>query len=124
MATGERAGEVNAATFVEVGDRALLVGFGDVPDDAMIPAGQAVGLVMRVLTSKLSNLNANSLDLCVTHDMTVFTMRHGMGLEPVTGPDVEFLDGLILFEKDGRQLMASHHGGVVDVAESLGRLGA
>lgn len=38
MATGERAGEVNAATFVEVGDRAVLVGFGDVPDDATLGA--------------------------------------------------------------------------------------
>ena len=87
-----------------------------VPIDAMIPAPQAVDLVMQVLLPKLERRMAGrSLDLCVTHDMTVFTLRHGLGLEPVSGPDVEFLDGLMLFEIGGRTFVRSHHGGEVEV---------
>ena len=90
---------------------------GSVPEDAVIPAPLAVELILRVLKAKLatppSSAKAKSLDLCVTHDMTIFLMRHGVGLEPVTGPDVEFLDGLIMYEKDGCTLMRSHHGGEV-----------
>ena len=87
----------------------------DVPTDAMMPASQAVDLVMRVLSTKLrTELPGRSLDLCVTHDMTVFTLRHGLGLEPVTGPDVEFLDGLILFERDRKIFVRSHHGSEVE----------
>ena len=92
-----------------------------VPVDAMIPAELAVDLLMQVLHSKLDTRLAESeqsLDLCVTHDMTVYTMRHGLGLEPVSGPEVEFLDGLILFEKEGRRLVRSHHGGEVEVRRS------
>ena len=32
----------------------------------------------------------------MTHDMTIFTMRHGAGLEPVDAEDVRFMDGLIM----------------------------
>ncbi|NKB97015.1 MAG: hypothetical protein GKR90_00735 [Pseudomonadales bacterium] len=89
----------------------------ELPVDAMIPAPQAVDLVMQVLLPKLATpMEGRSLDLCVTHDMTVFTMRHGLGLEPVSGPDVEFLDGLILFEKGGRKFVRSHHGGEIEVS--------
>ncbi|MFT5894908.1 MAG: hypothetical protein ACJAVI_004444 [Candidatus Azotimanducaceae bacterium] len=92
------------------------------PVDVLMPPELAVLMVMRVLLAKLERLNANQMDLCVTHDMTVFTMRHGMGLEPAHGPDVEFLDGLVLFEKSGRRLLRSHHGGEVDVTEALNSL--
>ena len=94
---------------------------GKVPVDAMIPASLAVDLLLKVLQAKLEtpvvdSQKSKSIDLCVTHDMTVYTMRHGLGLEPVSGPEVEFLDGLILFEKDGRRFVRSHHGGEVDIA--------
>ena len=51
--------------------------------------------------------------------MTIFTMRHGAGLEPVTGPDVKFMDGLLMYERDGRVLFASQHGGIVEVDDAL-----
>ncbi|MEQ8693504.1 MAG: histidine phosphatase family protein [Pseudomonadales bacterium] len=89
---------------------------GEVPDDAMMPAPLAVEMIVRVLKSKLlTPMPDKSLDLCVTHDMTIFTVRHGLGLEPVHGPTVEFLDGLIMYEKDGCAIMRSHHGGEVDL---------
>lgn len=88
----------------------------DVPRDAMMPADVAVQMVLRVLCGKLFAQGAQrQLDLCVSHDMTVYTMRHGLGLEPVSGPDVEFLDGLILFARQGQLYMRSQHGGEVEV---------
>ena len=89
---------------------------GNVAIDAMMPAPLAVNLLMQVLHTKLDTpMEGRSLDLCVTHDMTVYTMRHGLGLEPVSGPEVEFLDGLVLFEKNGERFVRSHHGGEVRV---------
>jgi len=92
------------------------------PDDALLPPELAVETLMRVLDAKLNALAPDHMDLCVTHDMTIFMMRHGMGLESVHGPDVEFLDGLVLFEKNGKKLFRSHHGGEVEVADALARL--
>ena len=90
---------------------------GEVPDDAMMPPELAVQMILRVLKAKLDDtpVPGRSLDLCVTHDMTVFTVRQGVGLEPADGPTVEFLDGLILYKKDGRTLIRSHHGGEVEI---------
>ncbi len=89
---------------------------GNVPADAMIPAPQAVELIVRVMREKLQASGAErQLDLCVTHDMTVYTVRHGVGLESVEGPDVEFLDGLLLFERSGGLYLRSHHGGEVQL---------
>ena len=87
---------------------------GDVPADAMMPAPLAVDMVLRSLIPKLqTDDDQPHIDLCVTHDMTIFTMRHGVGLEPTTGPNVEFLDGLVLTEEEGRFVMRSTHGGEV-----------
>ena len=92
------------------------------PTDALLSPELAVETLMRVLEAKLDALDPSHLDLCVTHDMTIFMMRHGMGLESCYGPDVEFLDGLVLFEKDGKKLFRSRHGGEVEVREALARL--
>lgn len=87
----------------------------DVPADALMPAPLAVKLVLRILLAKLDAAAHGHLDVCVSHDFTVLMTRHGVGLESVAGPDVEFLDGLLLFEKDGRTVLRSHHGGEVEI---------
>ena len=46
-------------------------------------------------------------------------MRHGAGLEPVSGLDVRFLDGLLMYEQDGQVFFASQHGGVEAVDDAL-----
>ncbi len=33
--------------------------------------------------------------------------------------DVKFMDGLLMYERDGRVLFASQHGGIVEVDEAL-----
>ena len=95
----------------------------EVPQSAMMRPQRAVAMVLEVMLDKLNapaiQAGAPQLDLCVTHDMTIFTMRHGAGLEPVTGPDVKFMDGLLMYERDGQVLFASQHGGIVEVDEAL-----
>jgi hypothetical protein len=87
---------------------------GELPRDAMMPPNVAVDMIVEVLASKLLAPGADrQLDLCVSHDMTVYTVRHHVGLEPVTGPEVEFLDGLILYTNGDDLRLASHHGGEV-----------
>ena len=76
---------------------------GDVSQAAMMNPHRAVAMVLEVMLDKLrapaTEAGQKQLDLCVTHDMTIFTMRHGAGLEPVDAEDVKFMDGLIMFER-------------------------
>jgi len=61
--------------------------------------------------------------------MTLYTMRHGVGLEPVTGPGVEFLDGLLFYKRrltdaatgDSKEeyVMRSQHGSQCVIGPSL-----
>ena len=49
-------------------------------------------MVLEVMLDKLrapaTHSGKSNWILCVTHDMTIFTMRHGAGLEPVDAEDV------------------------------------
>ena len=95
---------------------------GDIAEDVMMPPNMAVEMVLRVLRGKLDApaLGAKpQLDLCVSHDMTVYTVRHGSGLEPIAAAPVDFLDGLLMYRDQGQLLLRSHHGGVVEVNEDL-----
>ena len=96
---------------------------GDVSQAAMMNPYRAVAMVLEVMLDKLrapaTEAGQRQLDLCVTHDMTIFTMRHGAGLETVDAEDVKFMDGLILFERDAKVYFASQHGGVVEVDDAL-----
>ncbi len=96
---------------------------GKVPQSAMMRPQRAVGMVLEVMLEKLTapaiQAGTPQLDLCVTHDMTIFTMREGAGLEPVTGPDVRFMDGLLMYEQDDKVFFASQHGGIVEVDDAL-----
>jgi hypothetical protein len=96
---------------------------GEISQAAMMQPQRAVSMVLEVMLDKLRaptpRPGTRQLDLCVTHDMTIFTMRHGAGLEPVDAEDVKFMDGLLMFEKDGRVFFASQHGSVVEVDDVL-----
>lgn len=84
---------------------------GGGPGDAMIPAKQAARLLVGVLAAKLRQPVADTqADLCVTHDMTIYLLRDVLLGEPANGPEVAFLDALLLYERDGALWMRSHHG--------------
>ena len=83
-----------------------------VPVDAMMPAPLAVKMILRALVGKLKDdsVQGRHLDICVSHDLSVYTLRHGVGLESVPGPEVECLDGLLLLEKDAPLRMRRQQG--------------
>lgn len=84
---------------------------GEVAADAMMPADLAARLILRVLAEKLRQPVAEQqLDLCVSHDMTLYLLREVLLGEPASGPAVGFLDALVLYEDDGSLWMTSHHG--------------
>lgn len=84
----------------------------EVPRDAMMPAGLAAGLLLDVLAEKLHQPVADAqVDVCVSHDMTLYLMREVLLGEPAAGPEVAFLDALVLYRDEDRGLrLTSHHG--------------
>lgn len=85
---------------------------GRTPADVMMPAELAGRLILQVLASKLEQPVAEAqLDLCVSHDMTLYLLREVLLGEPAHGPEVGFLDALVLYpDGDGNLWFASHHG--------------
>lgn len=98
----------------------------EVPADAMMPAQLAARLVLRVMAEKLKGRETvqagsarRSLDVCVSHDMTLLLVRDRLLGEPVTVADVGFLDSLVAFEAGGSLWLTSHHGEPVQVSAQL-----
>ncbi len=91
---------------------------GEVPGDAMIPAQVAADLVLRVVADKLkAPVAERQLDLCVSHDMTLYLVRDRLLGQGADVAEVAYLDALVAFEEDGRLWLMSHHGEPVDVME-------
>ena len=56
--------------------------------------------LLRVLAEKLrSPVAEQQLDVCVSHDMTLYLMRAALLGVSLTEPDVAYLDGVVLFEE-------------------------
>ncbi|MGD8415539.1 MAG: histidine phosphatase family protein [Pseudomonadales bacterium] len=75
---------------------------GRVPADAIMHAEVASRILIDVLAAKLDTPVASAqLDVCVSHDMTLYLMRTLLLGEPLEGPPVAYLDGIVLFEEAG-----------------------
>lgn len=83
---------------------------GQVPGDIVLPARLAASSLLRLLRARLQTQTAEpALDLCVTHDLTLYLMREVcLGLTREDSGDVLYLDGMALFERDGDVLVATH----------------
>jgi len=93
---------------------------GAAPADAMMPADVAASLVLRILAARLAEpVGAPQVDVCVSHDMTLYLVREVLLREPATGPEVRFLDALVLYEAQGEVWLTSQHGPPVKVTERL-----
>ena len=93
---------------------------GEAPADAMVPADLAARLVLRVLAEKLRQPVAErQIDLCVSHDMTLYLLREVLLGEPASGPAVGFLDALVLYQDADGLWMTSHHGEPVRMGEDV-----
>ena len=69
---------------------------GKTPQDALMPADLAAKLVLCVMVGKLqAPIASPQLDICISHDMTLYLLRDRLLGETVDSSKVEFLDGLI-----------------------------
>lgn len=93
---------------------------GELPPDALMPAALAARLLQGVLADKLDRrLGDDQIDLCVTHDMTLYLMRQVLLDEPASGPAVGFLDALAFYRDDhGALWVCSQHGEPRRLADS------
>ena len=93
-----------------------------IPEDALIPAQNAAQILMRVVTEKLNQPVAEKqIDVCVSHDLSLYLVRDRLLREsPEQGP-VEFLDALVAFRRDDRVWLQSARTTPVDISAELVR---
>ena len=111
---------------------------GQVPADVMMPPELAARLLLRVMVEKgalnqgaragaprmeLVAVGQPQLDLCVSHDMTLYLLRDQLLGEPVDGPAVEFLDGLIAWRDQETLWLKSLQGQPRQVSADLDEQG-
>ena len=77
--------------------------------DTVIAPRQCASIMVRLVLEKLrqqATHDGPTLDLCVTHDMNVHLIKEQvLGLRHEEHGQVEFLDGVVLFEREGRLWM-------------------
>ena len=100
-----------------------LVGFqrqwfsGEVPPDILMPADLSANLVAGLAKEKLKEkLSEPRVDLMVSHDFTLYLLKHQLlGQDSERYPNVIYLDGIAIFERDGRTYIQSHHEAAVEL---------
>lgn len=82
---------------------------GAVEGDVMMPADVAAKLVARVAAGKLDAPIARpQLEICVTHDMTLYLVRDRLLGRPVAESGVvNFLDTVVFYHRDGQLFMCA-----------------
>ena len=85
---------------------------GGIADDVMMPANLAAKIVGRVVAGKLeAPLERPQLDICVSHDMSLYLVRDRLlGLGVTDSGSVDFLDGVVFYERDRALWMRGLHG--------------
>ena len=85
---------------------------GSVAGDVMMPANLAAKIVARVVAGKLeAPLERPQLDVCVSHDMSLYLVRDRLlGLGVTDSGAVDFLDGVVFYERDRALWMRGLHG--------------
>ncbi|MCB1693985.1 MAG: histidine phosphatase family protein [Pseudomonadales bacterium] len=88
---------------------------GQVAEDIMIPPFMAARFVAGFAAAKLAERqSAPQLDVLVSHDMTLYTVKHQLLRQTAADHgDVNFLDGVVIYEVDGSRYIRSHHGDAV-----------
>jgi len=93
-----------------------------IPEDAMIPAQNAAQILMRVVTEKLNQPVAEKqIDVCVSHDLSLYLVRDRLLRESSEQGPVEFLDALVAFRRDDRVWLQSARTTPVDISAELAR---
>ena len=93
-----------------------------IPEDALIPAQNAAQILMRVVTEKLNQPVAEKqIDVCVSHDLSLYLVRDRLLRESSDQGPVEFLDALVAFRRDDRVWLQSARTTPVDISVELAR---
>jgi broad specificity phosphatase PhoE len=93
---------------------------GDIAPDVMMPADLAARLVARVVTEKLRQpIAAPQLDVCVSHDMTLYLVRDRLLGRAPGSEEVKFLDGVVFYSDDEGTWLAAADGARVRVPDAL-----
>ncbi len=84
---------------------------GAVADDILMPSHVAATILGRLIDERLQdNPEKAQLDLLVSHDFTLFLIKSMLlAQRPDDYPEVNFLDGIAFFRRDGRTFIQSHH---------------
>lgn len=95
---------------------------GEISPGAIIRADHAASLILDVLEDRLNaplaDRRAGQLELCVSHDITLYMVRDRLLGQPTSTAPVEYLDALIVYREPGEEgglMMCSHHGEPVRV---------
>ena len=92
---------------------------GKISPGAIIRADQAADLILDVLEDRLNaplaDRQKGQLELCVSHDITLYMVRDRLLSQPTSTAPVQYLDALVVYRQGGNLMMASHHGEPVRV---------
>jgi len=93
---------------------------GRVPEDVMMAPGLAARTLLRLLVQRLDGqAGSPALDLCVSHDLTLYLMRDVLlGLHRGDG-EVRYLDGLAIWREGDAVLAATHDAEAREVSAVL-----
>jgi broad specificity phosphatase PhoE len=82
---------------------------GAIPEDVMMPADLAARMLLKLVAAKLDAPVARpQLDICVSHDMSLYLVRDRLLDLPVErAGDVKFLDAVMCFRRDGVLMVAA-----------------
>ena len=89
---------------------------GSVPGGTMIDPDVATGIILRVMTDMLAATIAEAqLDVCVSHDMTLYLMRASLFGDAPGDHEVAYLDGVVLYQQAGELRLRNAEGADVTV---------
>lgn len=82
---------------------------GKFPESIMLNARQASEEMFSFMTEKFQERPDNSIDIFVSHDWNMFLLKEfGTGLRHEDFGKIEYLEGLVLFEKSGKIYITNH----------------
>ena len=89
--------------------------------DIILPASSAADALLGLIAGRLRKLNDGTIDLLVTHDLTLYLLREQLfGVRHEDAEVIRYLDALLLYRTASGRLVARMHG--TDVISPLARL--
>lgn len=82
---------------------------GKISEDVLVNAKDAANTMLRFLVGGLRESDVNTLHVSVTHDWNVYLIKEfALGLPHETFGRIDYLEGVVLFEKDGEIHITNH----------------